>query len=82
MARAFWWRNRQVEIQTDYHEHGVCVSVRIEGQDVGCYDHFEQALAAIRRVVIGNAPISSPVAVSGDPQPLSQAERGETQPMS
>ncbi len=60
MAKAFLWRNRQVEIQTHYQAHGVCVSVKIDGQELGHYDHFEQALAAIRTVVMGAPPSPIP----------------------
>jgi hypothetical protein len=76
MARAFLWRNRRVEIQTHYQEHGVCVSVRIDGQEMGSYEHFEQALAAIRTVVIGNAPFPSPVAIPVGPgHPPTESDR-------
>ncbi len=56
MTRAFWWRNRRVEIQTDYHAHGVRVLVKIDGQEIGQYNHFEEALAAIQNVVVRHAP--------------------------
>ncbi len=61
MARAFVWRNRQVEIQTHYQECGVRIAVKIDGQEIGLYNHFEEALTAIRNVVVRNTPQPSPL---------------------
>ncbi|NJK60303.1 MAG: hypothetical protein HC918_08780 [Oscillatoriales cyanobacterium SM2_1_8] len=62
MARTFLWRDRKVEIQTHYHDHGLCVLALVDDTAIGCYPHFEQALAAIRAVVILNQEPESSLA--------------------
>ncbi|MFQ3678904.1 MAG: hypothetical protein SNJ60_00115 [Pseudanabaenaceae cyanobacterium] len=66
MARAFLWRNRLVEIQTHYHDYRVSVSVKIDEQEIGSYDHFEEAMSAVRAMVLGND--ASPPLVETSPE--------------
>jgi hypothetical protein len=57
MSRAFLWRDRQVKIQPHYQENKLWVWVTIDGQKIGCYNNFEEALNAVRTIVMGSVDL-------------------------